>query len=76
MQYTRTCIFLAVCTYFIRKKIFVSQSLLLEKENLEAKVDILRNLSSKVVLPGSMFDCIVFHDGESWRYGSHAYNEH
>lgn len=41
---------------------------MLEKENLEAKVEVLGNLSSKAVLPGTVYDCIVFHDGHSWRY--------
>ena len=41
---------------------------MLEKENLEAKVDILERISSKGIVPGAVFDCIVFHDGENWRY--------
>lgn len=44
------------------------QSSVLEKDNLEAKVEVLANLSSKAVLPGAVYDCIVFHDGYSWRY--------
>ena len=41
---------------------------MLEKGNLEAKVDILERISSKGIVPGAVFDCIVFHDGENWRY--------
>ena len=38
------------------------------KENLEAKVEILTNKSSKTTQPGPVLDCIVFHDGHSWRF--------
>lgn len=45
-----------------------TQNLRLEKENLEAKVEILTNKSSKTTQPGPVLDCIVFHDGHSWRF--------
>ena len=40
----------------------------LERENLQAKVDLLTSCGSKVLQAGQMFDCVVFHDGSSWRY--------
>lgn len=38
----------------------------LEKENLDAKLDILNNLEKKFSDAGPVYDCILFHDGEKW----------
>ncbi|CAH1153592.1 unnamed protein product [Phaedon cochleariae] len=38
----------------------------LEKENLEAKLDILNNLEKKYNDVGPVYDCILFHDGQKW----------
>ena len=40
----------------------------LEKENIAAKIELLDNLSGKIVIPGTTLDCIAFHDDHSWRY--------
>ncbi|KAG5891542.1 hypothetical protein JTB14_028560 [Gonioctena quinquepunctata] len=39
----------------------------LEKENIEAKQDILNNYEKKFNDVGPVYDCILFHDGEKWR---------
>jgi tripeptidyl-peptidase-2 len=39
----------------------------LAKADLQAKVDVLNDLSKKVKSPGPVVDCVVFHDGEGWR---------
>lgn len=38
----------------------------LQKDNLTAQVDILQNADKKYCDPGPVYDCVVFHDGESW----------
>ncbi|KAF7287504.1 hypothetical protein GWI33_001464 [Rhynchophorus ferrugineus] len=38
----------------------------LEKEDLDAKLDILNNLDKKFTDSGPVYDCILFHDGEKW----------
>ena len=53
---------------FIELFCVILKGLELEKANSEAKVEVLSSLSNKVELPGAIFDCIVFHDGRSWRY--------
>ena len=40
----------------------------LERENLVALLDILINADKKYSDPGPVYDCVVFHDGETWRY--------
>ena len=40
----------------------------LEKEDLQARVDILNSLTGKNSIAGPVYDCVVFHDGKSWRY--------
>lgn len=39
----------------------------LQKEDLEARVDVLTSLDKKYNDVGPAYDCIVFHDGEMWR---------
>ena len=39
----------------------------LEKEELEARVEVLTNAEKKYVDVGPSYDCVVFHDGEMWR---------
>ena len=31
-------------------------------------MDMLDKLSNKIDIPGATLNCIVFHDGHSWRY--------
>nr|CAI5846072.1 unnamed protein product [Callosobruchus analis] len=38
----------------------------LEKENLEAKQDVLANYEKKYHDSGPVYDCILFHDGDKW----------
>lgn len=40
----------------------------LEKEELEARVEVLTNAEKKYVDVGPSYDCVVFHDGEMWRW--------
>ena len=40
------------------------------KEDLEAQVEVLNTLEKKYKNIGPCFDCVVFHDGEKWRYSS------
>ena len=40
----------------------------MELQDHQAKVDVLNALGSKVSLAGPVYDCVVFHDGTSWRY--------
>ncbi|KFM79322.1 Tripeptidyl-peptidase 2, partial [Stegodyphus mimosarum] len=39
----------------------------MEKEDLEAKLEILNSLEKKFCDVGPTYDCIVFHDGRQWR---------
>ena len=39
-----------------------------EIEDLQARVDILNSLDKKYPERGAVYDCVVFHDGESWRF--------
>ncbi|XP_017876642.1 tripeptidyl-peptidase 2 isoform X2 [Ceratina calcarata] len=39
----------------------------LEKEELEARVEVLNNIEKKYCDVGPTYDCVVFHDGEVWR---------
>lgn len=38
-----------------------------EKEDLQAKVDVLNSLETNYTDLGPTYDCVVFHDGEMWR---------
>ena len=40
----------------------------LEKDNLQACIDILQGYEKKYSDCGPVFDCVVFHDGATWRY--------
>lgn len=37
-----------------------------EKEDCEAKLDVLNNLDKKYCDSGPVYDCILFHDGSKW----------
>jgi tripeptidyl-peptidase-2 len=39
----------------------------LSREELAARVDVLRALADEPRDPGPVYDCVVFHDGEHWR---------
>lgn len=47
--------------------VFISQELKLQKEDLEANIELLDSISNETEHPGTALDCIVFHDGDSWR---------
>ena len=54
--------FFALCL-----SVFQSYEEKLEKANLQAKVDILQDLSKKCKGAGPVVDCVVFHNGSEWR---------
>lgn len=39
----------------------------LQREELAARVDVLRELAENEKDPGPIYDCVVFHDGTNWR---------
>ena len=39
----------------------------LEKEELETRIEYLNNIEKKYEDLGPTYDCIVFHDGKTWR---------
>lgn len=38
------------------------------KEDLQAQLDIIKDLENKIKDIGPVYDCIVWNDGEKWRY--------
>ena len=38
-----------------------------EREELQAQIDVLNNLQKKYTDSGAIYDCVVFHDGSTWR---------
>lgn len=38
-----------------------------EKENLQSYIDVLNNMEKTYEEAGPMLDCVVFHDGATWR---------
>lgn len=37
------------------------------REDLQTRIDMLNNLEKKCPDVGPVYDCIVFHDGSTWR---------
>ncbi|XP_064639092.1 tripeptidyl-peptidase 2-like isoform X2 [Lineus longissimus] len=37
------------------------------KEDLQAQIDVLNTVDRKLTDPGPVYDCVVFHDGATWR---------
>ena len=48
-------------------QLFPLQEEQFERENLQSKVDLLTLLDNKCSYAGPVYDCVVFHDGHSWR---------
>lgn len=46
---------------------FVTQDARFERENIQAKIDLLNSLKKTCTVGGPVFDCVVFHDGQSYR---------
>ena len=46
---------------------FLLQEEQFERENLQSRVDLLTSLDKKSSYAGPVYDCVVFHDGHSWR---------
>lgn len=38
-----------------------------KKSDLEARVEVLKEILNSYEDPGMIYDCVVFHDGENWR---------
>lgn len=49
------------------KESSMSEETLMKKQNLEATLEILNNFEKKMVDPGPVYDCILFHDTKRWR---------
>lgn len=60
-----------VCILYIRLKFTINVLLQDEKlirEDLQAQIDILTNFDKKYSDCGPVYDCLVFFDGNTWRY--------
>lgn len=48
-------------------QLFSLQEEQFERENLQSKVDLLTSLDERCSYAGPVYDCVVFHDGHSWK---------